>query len=82
MLQVVQIVGAVLILAAFAALQRGSMSPRSRLYLWLNFVGSAILAGVALATSNWGFLLLEAVWAVVSLRSLTEMRRRGSAGAG
>ena len=81
MVQAVQIVGAVLILTAFAALQRGSMSPRSRIYLWLNFVGSAILAGVALATSNWGFLLLEAVWAVVSLRSLTEMRRRRSAAA-
>jgi hypothetical protein len=74
--QAAQILGAILILVAFAALQRGSMSPRSRIYLWLNFVGSGILAGVALAGSNWGFLLLEAVWAVVSLRSLVEIRRR------
>jgi hypothetical protein len=73
--QAAQILGAILILVAFAALQRGSMSPHSRLYLWLNFVGSVILAAVALGTSNWGFLLLEAVWAVVSLRSLIEIRR-------
>jgi hypothetical protein len=75
MIQVVQIVGAILILVAFAANQRGTMSPRSRTYLWLNFAGSVILAAVALETSNWGFLLLEGVWAAVSLRGLLSLRR-------
>ena len=73
--QLVQIAGAVLILAAFAALQRGAMSPRSRIYLWLNFLGAAILAGVAFDTSNWGFLMLEAVWTAVSLWGLITLRR-------
>ncbi len=68
--QLVQIVGALLILVAFAAAQFGAMDPHSRLYLVLNFVGSVILAVLAWQESQWGFLLLETVWAAVSLWGL------------
>jgi hypothetical protein len=64
--QVVQVVGALLILAAFAAVQFERLRPDSRLYLVLNLVGSAILAALALTAAQWGFVLLESVWAVVS----------------
>lgn len=64
--QLVQIVGALLILAGFAAVQFDRMRPDSRLYLALNLAGSAILAVLAYVESQWGFLLLESVWAVVS----------------
>lgn len=64
--QLIQIVGALLILAAFAAVQFDRMRPDSRLYLTLNLIGSAILAVLALTSSQWGFLLLEGVWALVS----------------
>jgi hypothetical protein len=64
--QVVQIVGALLILVAFGAVQFERMRPDSRTYLALNLAGSAILAVLALAGSQWGFVLLETVWAVVS----------------
>jgi len=64
--QVIQIVGALLILTAFAAVQFDCMRPESRLYLVLNLVGSAILAVLAVLASQWGFVLLEGVWAVVS----------------
>lgn len=64
--QLIQIVGALLILAAFAAVQFERMRPDSRLYLALNLIGSIILAVLAWLDSQWGFLLLEGVWAIVS----------------
>lgn len=64
--QVVQLVGAVLILAAFAAAQVGWVDVRSPRYLWANVVGSFVLAVVAWHEGQWGFLLLEGVWAIVS----------------
>ena len=62
----VQIAGAVLILAAFLAAQAGRFDYRSRAYLTLNLAGSIVLAYDALHGQEWGFLLLESVWAAVS----------------
>jgi uncharacterized membrane protein len=73
--QLVQIIGAVLILVAFAALQRGRMSPHSLTYLVLNLAGSIVLTAVAIVEFDLGFLLLEAVWAIVSLWSLVQVLR-------
>ena len=75
--QVIQVVGALLILAAFAAVQFGRMRPDSRLYLTLNLVGSAILAVLAFISSQWGFVLLETVWAIVSAWGLIVALRSG-----
>ncbi len=71
--QVVQIVGALLILAAFAAVQFERMRSDSRLYLALNLLGSAILAVLAFAAKQWGFVLLESVWAIVSAWGLMSL---------
>ncbi len=73
--QVIQVVGAVLILIAFTAVQLDRMRPDSRVYLALNLVGSAILAVLALLGSQWGFVLLEGVWAVVSAWGLAATLR-------
>ena len=74
--QVLQILGALLILVAFAAAQLGRLNARSYLYLLLNLVGSAILAVLAFETRQWGFVLLETVWALVSLWSIADNYRR------
>jgi hypothetical protein len=73
--QVVQVIGALLILAAFAALQAGRIGAASRLYLLLNLIGSAILAVLALYEDQWGFLLLETAWAFISAHGLIQVLR-------
>jgi membrane-bound ClpP family serine protease len=74
--QVVQVIGAVMILIAYAAAQAGRWSTDSLIYLILNLIGSAVLAVLAAASKNWGFLLLEGVWAIVTAASLLNRRRK------
>jgi hypothetical protein len=73
--QLVQVVGALLILLAYAAAQFGALNQHSRVYLVLNLVGSAVLAVLAWNEEQWGFLLLEGVWALVSLWGLLQVQR-------
>ncbi len=70
MIQIVSLVGSLLILTAFSANQLGRMSAQQRVYTLLNLFGAGILAVVALLEEQWGFLLLEGVWTLVSAYAL------------
>ena len=70
MLVIVQVVGALLVLVPFAAQQFGKLNADASAYLWSNAVGSAVLALLAAINGQWGFLLLEAVWAAVAVRGI------------
>lgn len=80
MSQVPQVLGALLLLAAFAAAQAGLVDDTKISYLAANAVGSAILAAIAYADHNWGFLLLEGTWALVSTISLGQRNFGARAG--
>jgi hypothetical protein len=67
---VVQIVGSLLVLAGFALAQWGVLDLKSLRYLVLNTAGSGVLAVDAVLEQQWGFLLLEGVWAIVSALGL------------
>lgn len=68
--QILQVVGALLILSAYIASLFGLLDPSSWPYLLLNLVGSAVLAILAWLGADWGFLLLEGVWAIVTAGSI------------
>ena len=68
--QVVQMLGALLILAGFVLSQRNLLDADSYVYLILNLTGGALLAVLAFQSQRWGFVLLEGVWTLVALVGL------------
>lgn len=70
MLQLVSLVGAGLILLPFALVQWKRMRPEQTAYLLMNAAGSGTLSAVAIHEHQWGFLLLEGVWFLVSVAGL------------
>ena len=70
MAQAAQIAGALLILAAFVLAQYRVLDQHSYWYLWLNLVGAGALTVLAWHERQWGFLLLEGVWTLVTAWSL------------
>ena len=78
----VQVVGALLVLSAFALVQARVLTSQARVYLLLNAVGASVLAWDAYGGRQWGFLLLEGAWALIAVWGLARSRRPGAARAG
>src|ERR1700747_1984824 len=75
--QLIQVVGALLILAPFGLAQLGRLDARSKTSLLLNLAGSATLAGDAAVGSQWGVLLVRGAWVIVSAFGLLRRPRSG-----
>ncbi len=71
--QILQLVGAFLVLGGFAGSQLRWFDIRSPRYLLLNVIGSGILAVIAIHQREWGFILLESSWTIVSLIGLVRV---------
>lgn len=78
MIQAISIAGAILILLPFTATQFGKLSTDSLSYLLMNLIGSAALTTVAVIERQYGFILLEGTWAVVSAAGLARLLGRFS----
>ncbi len=68
--QIISLVGAILVLAAYAGNQRGWTDKTHFSYNLLNLVGSGLLAWVAIVDHRWGFIFLESAWALLSIPPL------------
>jgi hypothetical protein len=73
MRQAVSMLGALLILLPFAASQLGKLAVRSPVYQLMNLIGSGLLAFVAVVEHQYGFILLETAWALVSAVGLARV---------
>lgn len=73
--QGLEVLGAVMILAAYGLAQFRGMNRHGLPFLLLNAVGSLILGGIAAVHAQWGFLLVYAVWVVVALVGMAPLLR-------
>lgn len=76
MRQAISLLGALLILIPFAASQLERLSTDSKTYQALNLAGAAILTTIAVLERQYGFILLEGVWALMSLVGLRRVLLR------
>jgi hypothetical protein len=75
MAQVLSIVGAFFVLAAFTGLQLGRLDVESATYQVLNLVGAGVLTVTGLLTETWGFVFLNSVWTAISIFKLFRLAR-------
>jgi hypothetical protein len=68
-------VGALLVLAAYAANQLGRTDTSNLPYQLANLGGAGILAVVAVVEGQIGFILLEGTWTLVSLWAVLKILR-------
>ena len=76
MMQTVSLLGAALILAAYAAHQSGRLDREALSYHVLNALGGLLLCVVAVDASQAGFIVLEGAWTVISLAAIVRTARR------
>jgi NADH:ubiquinone oxidoreductase subunit 6 (subunit J) len=75
--QIVSLIGAVLILYAFAAQQFRRLEAETKTYQMLNLIGGICLATAAVAARQYGFILLEGSWTIVSAWGVWRMVQSG-----
>jgi hypothetical protein len=69
--ELIQIIGALLNMGAFALLHF-EIAPSSALrYLIPNWIGSVLLVASAYVDQQWGFLMLEGAWVLVTAYAIT-----------
>lgn len=67
---IIGVSGAILILVGFVANEFGKLTVRSLTYDLLNLFGSLLLLWYGIQLSAWPFVMLNTIWALVSLRDV------------
>lgn len=72
---IVQIVGAVMVLICFLLAQVNRVNTAGYPYLVTNLVGSFAMTLTAVIAHEWGFVFLEGIWGLVSMWGLAQRLR-------
>lgn len=75
LMQAISICGAILILSAFGAQQLKRIHAETIVYQLLNLLGGACLTVAAVAGRQYGFILLEGSWTIMSAAGLWRVRK-------
>ena len=73
--QLASVLGAILILAGYVALQTKRLSAESRAFNLMNAIGAALLTWIAIEDRRVGFIMLEGTWTILSLIPLVRGTR-------
>ena len=73
--QLISIVGAIMILGSYTAHQAKKLHHETVAYQLLNMFGGACLTVAAVAASQYGFIMLEGTWTIVSAAGLWRITR-------
>jgi hypothetical protein len=76
LMQVISILGALLVLGAYAANQLDRLGVHSYPYLLMNLLGAGALTVSAIATRQAGLILVEGAWTLISVVGLLRALRR------
>jgi hypothetical protein len=74
--QVISFIGAVLILTAYMALQLNRLGAQTISFQTLNLFGGIFLCITAVALRQYGFILVEGLWAILSAVGLWRVVNR------
>lgn len=77
--QMISISGAVLILTAFTLAQLRKLEMETATYQLLNFFGGVALLYAAIVEVQYGFILMEGCWSIVSLYGFAKVLRKPAA---
>jgi len=76
--QIISLIGAILILVAYGALQLNRLAPETITFQTLNLFGGIFLCITAVTLRQYGFILVEGLWAVLSVVGLWRVVTRRS----
>ena len=74
--EIIGSLGVTLLLLAFLLNVGRRLNEQSRLYLWMNILGSALAAAYAAMTGSIPFVILETAWCLAALYRLFSPTKR------
>ena len=78
--QVISIAGAGVILIAYALHQTKRLHAETYSYQGLNLIGGILLCITAVAGRQYGFIILEGIWAILSAWGMVKVGRHKTSG--